>query len=1212
MKIKYCLGSLAMVAMLAACQNDVLDAPVKASDVTVTASREGSGSSRTTLTGDYKINWHEDDQLSVFLGSAANAKFTIHDGAGEDYATFKGNGDIYITGGTESSAGAFANVAYYPYDADLSVTKGDDGSYTLTTSWPSAQNYRDGSFGQDAYPMVAVAESNRDYAFSFKNVGSMLMLYLKGDAKISKIKLQSLSNKLAGACTVKAAYGQDPVLTLNESSADSEIILNCPDGVQLNKESSTVFVIAVPPISGETGDLTFTIYDTENGYMEYGNAAAYSVARNQYYTFGKENAIEYDPEDYAEDYVQDATGNVAIYSESGLSQFVTAVNEGDDFEGKTITLASDLVLSTVTDWTPIANGERSGNAASGNVFKGTFDGQNHTISGLAITTGEGDDAVGLFGVVDGGTIKNLKLADVNINTPNSELTGTVAGFVTGGGVIENVTVSSGTVKGAKGVGGVVGRATVSAIISNCENAASVDATGYNAGGIVGAVYYTAADKEYTGANAALVIKNCKNTGSVTAPTGAGGIAGLSSGSVTNCENTGEVTGNGTSIGGIVGEQKEAGEVIGCTNSGAVKNDAAATNYGTGGIIGWVRYPASEAGSGRAYEKQNVITVKGNINTASVEGGNDAGGIVGTVFNYAVVSDNNNSAATLKAKTFAAGVVGNVQFNDANAMSGVDEYMVEITNNTSTTALADMTVEGICKAPYAYDNSQGAHTKISGNGGCPDATTKEEVADGVMKLDDTTYELSKASGWSYFAETPQKGITIHIVADLDFTDVSDVKAIPAGRDASLTIKGNGHTISNAKVISGDEDNTTGQASMFYCFPGSTLEVSDLTLANITVAADDNGSGYAAAVVGYCEGAATLDNVDVTNAAITGAKSSGMLVGHLAAGGSLTAGNCDVSGTVTLSDYESGGHYAGKYIGTVQGAATLTNCTADVQVTGNTKAENVGTLYGRIVSPGSLTVDGTSVVSTDAQLAACLTADEENISVVLANDIDLPISSLGTQTAGSGEYKLGGESTKTVTIDLNKKKLALTTSYMSAIGAKNADATITIKNGTMTSTGNNATTWNINDVTFANCDYVIEDVTFEKEVALTNTGKSVVMNSVTINGTGNYYALWISARGQNVEFYDLTINSSNGRGIKIDEQYVTNPAKVTLKVTGGTFTTGEKAAIMVKSEAGADITLENINIENVAADKVYAVWCDEDASSYNDLITVTGGQKKIEGQ
>ena len=53
-------------------------------------------------------------------------------------------------------------------------------------------------------------------------------------------------------------------------------------------------------------------------------------------------------------------------------------------------------------------------------------------------------------------------------------------------------------------------------------------------------------------------------------------------------------------------------------------------------------------------------------------------------------------------------------------------------------------------------------------------------------------------------------------------------------------------------------------------------------------------------------------------------------------------------------------------------------------------------------------------------------------------------------------------------------------------------------------------------------------------------------------------------------------------------------------------------MVKSKAGADITLDNINIENVAADKVNAVWCDEDAAAYNDLIIVTGGNKKVEGQ
>ena len=264
-------------------------------------------------------------------------------------------------------------------------------------------------------------------------------------------------------------------------------------------------------------------------------------------------------------------------------------------------------------------------------------------------------------------------------------------------------------------------------------------------------------------------------------------------------------------------------------------------------------------------------------------------------------------------------------------------------------------------------------------------------------------------------------------------------------------------------------------------------------------------------------------------------------------------------------------------------------------------------------GDINVDApTSEVKSDAQaLAAALTANEEDILVVLGADVDLPISSLGSQTSGSGEYKLGGADTKNITIDLNGKTLNFTTSYMSAIGANNPDATITIKNGTVTSTGNSATTWNINDVTFANCNYVIENVTFNKEVALTNAGKSVTMNDVTINGTGDYYALWISAKGQTVKVDNLKINTS-GRGIKIDEQYVDAPAMVTLNINNSAFKTSKKAAVMVKSVEGATINWGDGNdISKVNSDSEFAVWVDEDAKDYANKVVVNGAYVKVEG-
>ena len=251
-----------------------------------------------------------------------------------------------------------------------------------------------------------------------------------------------------------------------------------------------------------------------------------------------------------------------------------------------------------------------------------------------------------------------------------------------------------------------------------------------------------------------------------------------------------------------------------------------------------------------------------------------------------------------------------------------------------------------------------------------------------------------------------------------------------------------------------------------------------------------------------------------------------------------------------------------------------------------------------------------VATNAdQLAAALTADAEYISVILNADIDLPISSLGQQTPGSGEYKLGGENTKSIMIDLNGKKLNLTTTYMSSIGAKNADATMTIKNGTMTSSTTDGT-WNIYDLTFANCNYVINDVVFEKAIAFTNTGKTATMKNVTVNETNDYYAIWISAVGQTVTIDGLTVKS--GRGIKIDEEYVGEEvAKVILNISNAKFITQKKAAIMVKSIEGAEINVSNIDISKVVADKNFAVWVDEDSKDYADKVIVNGALVKTEG-
>lgn len=106
------------------------------------------------------------------------------------------------------------------------------------------------------------------------------------------------------------------------------------------------------------------------------------------------------------------------------------------FEGRTVTLAANIDLDG-QEWTPIAEGSRSGNTYSeGDAhFDGTFDGNGLTIAGLTISAlpqgASPDYAVGLFGVVDGGTVRNFTLADIAIDVETSECAGGNTGGIVG-------------------------------------------------------------------------------------------------------------------------------------------------------------------------------------------------------------------------------------------------------------------------------------------------------------------------------------------------------------------------------------------------------------------------------------------------------------------------------------------------------------------------------------------------------------------------------------------------------------------------------------------------------------------------------------------------------------------------------------------------------------------------------------------------------------
>lgn len=270
-----------------------------------------------------------------------------------------------------------------------------------------------------------------------------------------------------------------------------------------------------------------------------------------------------------------------------------------------------------------------------------------------------------------------------------------------------------------------------------------------------------------------------------------------------------------------------------------------------------------------------------------------------------------------------------------------------------------------------------------------------------------YTITKASELAWLAAkalTTNNGTaetaTIDLQKDIDMGGF-EFSSIVAQRGDALIFKGNNKVISNVKIVSGSNDNGSGQAGMFYSYPNSTLEVSDLTLENVTVTTDEDATaGYGAALIGFCEGAVKLNNVDVVNATVVGVKSSGLFVGHLS--GSLEATDCELAGTVTLN-YISGepnGHYAGKYVGTIAGSASFTNCTVNATVSGSLKAENAGDVFGRMTAAGSLMIDGMRCVNSASMLKTVVGAGVTNIFLM------------------DGEYDVADCGGKTLTISGSK--------------------------------------------------------------------------------------------------------------------------------------------------------------------------------------------------
>ena len=118
-----------------------------------------------------------------------------------------------------------------------------------------------------------------------------------------------------------------------------------------------------------------------------------------------------------------------ITTAAGLQAVAYNVHNGYTYDGETIRLGADIDL-TGLDWHSI--GSRNDNDCV-RAFKGTFDGQNHTVK-LASRTGLQSEG-GLIGYLEGGTLQNVKLTgtmDLDGQDVSAGFFGTAIGCVGAG------------------------------------------------------------------------------------------------------------------------------------------------------------------------------------------------------------------------------------------------------------------------------------------------------------------------------------------------------------------------------------------------------------------------------------------------------------------------------------------------------------------------------------------------------------------------------------------------------------------------------------------------------------------------------------------------------------------------------------------------------------------------------------------------------------
>ena len=429
-----------------------------------------------------------------------------------------------------------------------------------------------------------------------------------------------------------------------------------------------------------------------------------------------------------------------------LKAFRDKVNSGASYEGVYFALVSGQTYDiSDSEWEPIGITVKNDDTYTDHSFKGHFDGNGATITGLTMTDDDlacynsfntGYACYGFFGGVDGGTVENLRFTSFNINTPGTAIenpehgdacNNTVAvavGAAVNGTHISGITIGTGTVTGASraaGVVGYVGAGNAAApansdipmgeiVVENCVNYATITSnwkasTHGTAGGICATV------NAYADEGGSVTFQGNTNNGNVSGYYAAGICAstfvngGQMEVTFNNNTNNGTITATGSSAAGVsVSRGTAAG--IAATVQGA--NGTATYSLDGNKNTGAITSDGRAAGVVAVGDKYIVeFGESGNTNRGYVTGVTTVGGVVDQILSASAVENLTNYGTVIStgdsseykdgknpwAHAVAGGVVGYV-----NCESGGQATLKNLTNHGAVSAATEVEYDSIGHAP----------------------------------------------------------------------------------------------------------------------------------------------------------------------------------------------------------------------------------------------------------------------------------------------------------------------------------------------------------------------------------------------------------------------------------------------------------------------------------------------------------------------------------